>query len=207
MLERIMDLQILLYLMTVLGAAGAVGMLAVHLTYRRTLRKTKATTNLREKWLNLWKTRDKLLNRMNFLVWIPSLLSTACLGLSLFFVSRIRDSRGLSMSYLYIGAAVPVVLLVLRQALDFSFKEELVMNSLADYILQVRSARKENLPTARKYEMPESRQKSDPILKEEAVERIAASIRQTAATGSHFSKMLSPEEEEIMREIIREFME
>ena len=207
MLERIMDLQILLYLMTVLGAAGAVGMLAVHLTYRRTLRKTKATTNLREKWLNLWKTRDKLLNRMNFLVWIPSLLSTACLGLSLFFVSRIRDSRGLSMSYLYIGAAVPVVLLVLRQALDFSFKEELVMNSLADYILQVRSARKENLPTARKYETAESRQKADPILKEEAVERIAASIRQTAATGSHFSKMLSPEEEEIMREIIREFME
>ena len=75
MLERIMDLQILLYLMTVLGTAGAIGMLAVHLTYRRTLRKTKATTNLREKWLNLWKTRDKLLNRMNFLVWIPSLLS------------------------------------------------------------------------------------------------------------------------------------
>ena len=42
---------------------------------------------------------------------------------------------------------------------------------------------------------------------EEMVEKITASIRQTAATGSHFSKMLSPEEEEIMREIIREFME
>ncbi len=119
MLERIMDLQILLYLMTVLGTAGAIGMLAVHLTYRRTLRKTKATTNLREKWLNLWKTRDKLLNRMNFLVWIPSLLSTVCLGMSLFFISRIRDSRGLPMSYLYIGTAVPIVLLVLRQALGF----------------------------------------------------------------------------------------
>lgn len=204
MLERIMNLQILLYLMTVLGTAGAIGMLAVHLTYRRTLRKTKAITNLREKWLNLWKTRDKLLNRMNFLVWIPSLLSTICLGMSLFFVSRIRDSRGLPMSYLYIGTAVPVVLLVLRQALDFSFKEELVMNSLADYILQVRS-RKENPPAARKYEP--APQKTDPVLKEEMVERIAASIRQTAATGSHFSKMLSPEEEEIMREIIREFME
>lgn len=147
MLERIMDLQILLYLMTVLGTAGAIGMLAVHLTYRRTLRKTKATTNLREKWLNLWKTRDKLLNRMNFLVWIPSLLSTVCLGMSLFFISRIRDSRGLPMSYLYIGTAVPIVLLVLRQALDFSFKEELVMNSLADYILQARSC-KENPPAA-----------------------------------------------------------
>lgn len=206
MLERIMNLQILLYLMTVLGTAGAIGMLAVHLTYRRTLRKTKATTNLREKWLNLWKTRDKLLNRMNILVWIPSLLSTACLGLALMGVSGIRDSRGLSMSYLYIGAAVPVVLLVLRQALDFSFKEELVMNSLADYILQAKS-RRENPPIARKYEPASTPQKADPVHKEEMVEQIAASIRQTAATGSHFSKMLSPEEEEIMREIIREFME
>ena len=90
MLERIMDLHILLYLMAVLGTAGGVGMLAVHLTYRRTMRKTKATTNLREKWLNLWKTRDKLLNRMNLLVWIPSLLSTVCLGLSLFYISAQR---------------------------------------------------------------------------------------------------------------------
>ena len=48
MLERIMDLHILLYLMAVLGTAGGVGMLAVHLTYRRTMRKTKATTNLRK---------------------------------------------------------------------------------------------------------------------------------------------------------------
>ena len=46
MLERIMNLQILLCIMAAAGAFGAVGMLAVHLTYRRTLRKTKATTNL-----------------------------------------------------------------------------------------------------------------------------------------------------------------
>lgn len=62
MLERIMDLHLLLYTMTALGALGAVGMLAVHLTYRRAMRKTKAVMNLKEKWLNLWKTRDRLLN-------------------------------------------------------------------------------------------------------------------------------------------------
>ena len=90
------------------------------------------------------------------------------------------------MLYLYIGAAVPVVLLLLRQALDFSYKEELVMASLA-----------EEVPVA---------EKPDPVLQEEIVDKITRSIRQTAATGSHFSKMLSPEEEEIMREIIREFM-
>mgnify|MGYP000225513134 CR=1 FL=1 len=196
MLERIMDLHILLYLMAVLGTAGGVGMLAVHLTYRRTMRKTKATTNLREKWLNLWKTRDKLLNRMNLLVWIPSLLSTACLGLSLFFVTKLGSERGLPLQYLYIGTAVPVALLILRQALDFSYKEELVMASLADYVEQVRTW-VEEVPVP---------QKADPVLQEEIVDKITRSIRQTAATGSHFSKMLSPEEEEIMREIIREFM-
>ena len=206
MLEKIMELKILLYFMTVLGTAGAVGMLAVHLTYRRALRKTKAVNSLKEKWLNLWKTRDKLLNRMNFMVWGPSLLSTFCLVLSFILISVLDKKEGLPLSYLYIGTAVPMTLLVLRQFLDFAYREELVMNSLADYILQARKTRGDP-PVPRRYEpAPESR-KQDSVLQEEMVERIAASIRQTAATGSHFSKMLSPEEEEIMREIIREFMD
>lgn len=204
MLERIMELQLFLYAMAVLGAAGAVGMLAVHLTYRRAMRKTKAVMNLKEKWLNLWKTRDRLLARMNLLVWGPSLLSALCLGLALFFVSRMNTGEGLSMSYIYVGTFVPVMLLVLRQALDFTYREELVMNSLADYILQARNNRREELPAPRKASVV--KEKADPAFQEEMVEKITASIRQTAATGSHFSKMLSPEEEEIMREIIREFM-
>nr|WP_296158052.1 hypothetical protein [uncultured Blautia sp.] len=206
MLEKIMDLRILLYFMTALGAAGAVGMLAVHLTYRRAMRKTKAVNSLKEKWLNLWKTRDKLLNRMNFMVWGPSLVSTACLITAVFMTSRPSIKNGLPLSYLYVGTAVPVTLLVLRQILDFAYREELIMNSLADYILQAKKPR-EAVPSARKYEPAPEVKKKDPVLQEEMVERIAASIRQTAATGSHFSKMLSPEEEEIMREIIREFME
>lgn len=145
MLERIMDLHLLLYTMTALGALGAVGMLAVHLTYRRAMRKTKAVMNLKEKWLNLWKTRDRLLNRMNLLVWGPSLLSAGCLGLALFLATRLELKDGLSMQYLYIGTAVPVILLLLRQALDFTYREDLVMNSLADYILQPGQRRKKLL--------------------------------------------------------------
>ena len=206
MLEKIMDLRILLYFMTALGAAGAVGMLAVHLTYRRAMRKTKAVNSLKEKWLNLWKTRDKLLNRMNFMVWGPSLVSTACLITAVFMTSQSSINNGLPLSYLYVVTAVPVALLVLRQILDVTYREELIMNSLADYILQAKKPR-EAVPSARKYEPAPEVKKKDPVLQEEMVELIAASIRQTAATGSHFSKMLSPEEEEIMREIIREFME
>ena len=96
MLEKIMDLQILFCIMAASGASGAVGMLAVHLTYRRILRRTNAVTSLKEKWLNLWKTRDKLLNRMNLLVWIPSLLSTGCLVLAVWFVTRLDWTLSLS---------------------------------------------------------------------------------------------------------------
>ena len=206
MLEKIMNLQILLCIMAAAGAFGAVGMLAVHLTYRRILRRTNAVTSLKEKWLNLWKTRDKLLNRMNLLVWIPSLLSTGCLVLAVWFVTRLDWTDGLPLRYLYLGTVIPVGLMVLRQALDFAYREELVMNSLADYILSVKTRREETV-TSRKSEPVVQPVKVDPVLQEEMVEKITASIRQTAATGSHFSKMLSPEEEEIMREIIREFME
>ena len=206
MLEKIMDLQILFCIMAASGASGAVGMLAVHLTYRRILRRTNAVTSLKEKWLNLWKTRDKLLNRMNLLVWIPSLLSTGCLVLAVWFVTRLDWTDGLPLRYLYLGTVIPVGLMILRQALDFAYREELVMNSLADYILSVKTRREETV-TSRKSEPVVQPAKVDPVLQEEMVEKITASIRQTAATGSHFSKMLSPEEEEIMREIIREFME
>lgn len=206
MLEKIMNLQILFCIMAAAGASGAVGMLAVHLTYRRILRRTNAVTSLKEKWLNLWKTRDKLLNRMNLLVWIPSLLSTGCLVLAVWFVTRLDWTDGLPLRYLYLGTVIPVGLMVLRQALDFAYREELVMNSLADYILSVKTRREETV-TSRKSEPVVQPAKVDPVLQEEMVEKITASIRQTAATGSHFSKMLSPEEEEIMREIIREFME
>ena len=195
MLEKIMDLHILLYAMAALGGLGAVGMLATHLTYRRLIRKnTGIKTNLKEKWLNLWKTRDRLLNRMNRMVWYPSLLSTALLGVAFWFFNR--NQEGLSLGYLYVGAIIPAALLLLRQALDFTYKEELLMNTLADYVEQVRTW-VEEIPAPAKVDEAE---------KEEIVEHIAESIRQTAAAGSHFSRMRTPEEQEIMREIIREFM-
>lgn len=207
MLEKIMNLQILLCVMAIAGASGAVGMLAVHLTYRRTLRKTNTVTSLKEKWLNLWRTRDKLLNRMNLLVWVPALLSTLCLCLAILFVTRLEWTGGLPLRYLYMGTVIPVGLMVLRQALDFAYREELVMNSLADYILSARTRREEAAVPRRTEPSVVPEKVADPVFQEEMVEKITASIRQTAATGSHFSKMLSPEEEEIMREIIREFME
>ncbi|MFR1201962.1 MAG: hypothetical protein ACLSDT_03445 [Blautia sp.] len=197
MVKKIMDLYLLLYCMAGLGVLGVAGMLATNLSYRRIIRKTGRLSNLKEKWLNLWKTRDRLLHRMNRFVWYCSLLSTAVLGLAFYLTTAYDLEKGMPLIYLYIGAAVPVVLMLLRWGLDFSYKESLVMGTLSDYIEQMRTW-VEEIPT---------KEKADPILKEQVVDKITASIRQTAASGSHFSKMLTPEEEEIMREIIREFMD
>lgn len=197
MLEKIMNLHLLLYAMLVLGGFGALGMLTTHLTYRRLIRKnTDVRSNLKEKWMKLWKTRDKLLNRMNRLVWYPSLFCTVLLGLAFFLSSGNTKWDGMPLAYLYVGALIPAVLLLLRQALDFTYREELLINTLSDYVEHVRTW-VEEVPVAEKPNEAE---------KEEIVEHIAQSIRQTAAAGSHFSMMLTPEEEEIMREIIREFM-
>ena len=197
MLEKIMNLHLLLYAMLVLGGFGALGMLATHLTYRRLIRKnTDVRSNLKEKWMKLWKTRDKLLNRMNRLVWYPSFFCTVLLGLAFFLSSGNTKWDGMPLAYLYVGALIPAVLLLLRQALDFTYREELLINTLSEYVEHVRTW-VEEVPVAEKPNEAE---------KEEIVEHIAQSIRQTAAAGSHFSMMLTPEEEEIMREIIREFM-
>ena len=196
MLETLMKLHLLFYGMAVMGALGIGGMLTTNLTYRRMLKNTEKVRNLKEKWLNLWKSRDRLLQRMNRLVWYPSLVSTALLGIALFLTTKRELQEGLPLRYLYLGAAVPVSLLLLRQTLDFSYRQDLVANSLADYVEQAKCY-VEEIPVI---------QRTDPVLQEEMVEKITASIRQTAATGSHFSKMLTPEEEEIMRDIIREFM-
>lgn len=198
MLEKIMTLHLLLYAMILFGGLGGLGMLTTHLTYRRLIRKnTELKSNLKEKWMNLWKTRDRLLNRMNRLVWYPSLFCTALLGLAFFLSSKSMYWDGMPLAYLYVGAIVPAALLLLRQALDFTYREELLMNTFSDYVEHVRTW----------VEEVSAAEKPDETAKEAIVEHIAESIRQTAATGSHFSRMLTSEEEEIMREIIREFME
>ena len=69
------------------------------------------------------------MNRMNLLVWLPSLMSSVCLGLALFLTARLELQQGLSLQYLYIGTAVPILLLLLRQALDFTYREELVQQN------------------------------------------------------------------------------
>ena len=196
MLHKLMDMHVFFYGMIVSGAVGALEMFIVHLTYRRRLKNTSHLSNLREKWLTLWKSRDRLSRKMNRWVWYPSLFCVFFMGAQVFLASKLSMEEGVSLVYFYVGAGIPLCLLLFRQFLDFSYKEELMVDTLADYIDQ---GRKKQEQTAVVVE--------DPAIQDVMVDQIARSIRETAAAGSRFSRLLAAEEEELMRESIREFMD
>ena len=119
MLEKVMELHFLLYAMMLMGGLGALGD-ADHTSYlpKNDQKKYRGKSNLKEKWTNLWKTRDRLLNRMNRFVWYPSLFCIAFLGLAFFLYSKDARWDGMPLAYLYVAAIIPTALLLLRQALD-----------------------------------------------------------------------------------------
>ncbi len=101
MLERIMDLHLLLYTMTALGALGAVGMLAVHLTYRRAMRKTKAVMNLKEKWLTGTLEDQGQASQQDESSCVGTVASFSGVpGTGSFLATRLELKDGLSMQYL-----------------------------------------------------------------------------------------------------------
>lgn len=195
MIGKLMDMQILLYCMIFSGMLGALGMFIVNRSYKRKIKLSGHLAELKEKWMDLWKSRDVLLHRMNRWVCYPSLGCIFFLGTALLLNWRSGPGDGLGLRYLYAGVMVPVCLLLLRQALDFSYREELLIDSVADYIEEAKGV------------MAEKQVDEIPFrAREEMVEHIAQSIKESAATDGRFGQMLTPEEEEIMRDVIKEFM-
>lgn len=125
------------------------------------------------------------------------------------------------VQYAVAGGVIICGLLLLRINFDFSGKEEILLDGWTDYLengreKQVQSAyapmsgekrdrrskekRDRQAMDDRSWE-PESGSKE-----EEQISQVREGIRQTAAADSRFSGMLTPEEEKLMREIIREYM-
>lgn len=196
MLHQIMDMQLLLYAMAGMGVSGILGMAAVCLIYKRKIRKNSHLSDLKEKWIKLWENRDELMHKMNRWVWVPSFISTLLLCLAVV-LSKIVLERGMVSSiYLRAGVAVPVVLLVVRRALDSVWKEQKLFSSIMDY-LEDQSSKIAEVQAAAAV----SKEKEDAM-----VDYVAGGIKESDGGRGRFGEFLSPEEEEIMREVIREFM-
>lgn len=196
MLHRIMDMQILLYAMAGMGVLGIMGMTAVCLAYKRRIRKSSRLPDLKEKWINLCEERNVLMHKLNRWVWVPSLISTLLLCLAAAFSKNTLKAGMVSSVYLQMGAAVPLVLLVMRQALDFTGKEDKMLSSMMDY-LEEQSHKLAEVQAAAAV----SREREDAM-----VDYVAGGIKESDGGKGRFGELLSPEEEEIMREVIREFM-
>mgnify|MGYP000035962956 CR=1 FL=1 len=80
--------------------------------------------------------------------------------------------------------------------LGFMNKEDMILDGLLDYM--------ENTLPARKPVPDEQALKEQ--TREELIDKVTEGIRQTAASETKFSHMLTPEEEHIMREVIREYL-
>ncbi len=196
MLHKIMDMHILLYAMAGMGVLGILGMAAVCLSYRRRVKKDSRSLDLKEKWLRSWGSRDKQIRQMNRWVWVPSFISTLLLCLAAAFSGVVLRAGAVSSVYIQVGVAVPLVLLVTRQALDLSCKETYIFQSMADYVEESCQQASHVQATA-----AVSKEEEDAM-----VDHVAGSIKQSTGERGRFGELLSPEEEEIMREVIREFM-
>lgn len=196
MLHKMMDMQILLYAMAGVGLLGILGMAATCLFYKRSVKKADQVSDLKEKWFQFCKGREKWTRRMNAWVWAPSLAGALLLCLAAVFSKAVLGTGMVSVLYFQVAMTVPVVLLVLRRALDFVDKEDIIFRSMAEYIEE--SCRPAvSVPAAAAV----SREQEEAM-----VDYVAGSIKQSSGEKGRFGELLSPEEEEIMREVIREFM-
>lgn len=224
-MEMIIRMQILLFAMAAAGAVGVIGILASNLSYKRMLKNEGRFTGQKDKWLLLWQKRDQYIHRMNRFVWYPSLASTLLFAGTLVLKYVTKSRAALSPYYLYLAAGVPVVLLLLRTAMDISFREGETLDWMREYLDKSYApltssvtepavpVKKEMTKMEKKVQererkaLEEQREKEREMQeRERMLDHIAEGIRQTAATGGRFSKMLTPEETAIMKEIIQEFM-
>ena len=85
--------------------------------------------------------------------------------------------------------------MLLRLFLGFGQKEDMILDGLTDYI--------ENRTIPEKKAEVVSELKED---RDSLAAQVTEGIRQTAASSSKFSQFLTPEEEDIMREVIKEYL-
>ena len=190
---------------------GAIGMLTTNLTYRRMLKSTGSKNtgtkntqgagssqriSLKEKLAETLENTGQASSQNESAGVVSGTFVHCDSWLCHLFFQDVKDRRGTSSDLSVCGRHCTGGVIALTSGVGFFLQRRAGDGYLADYVEQMRSWTEE-IPARKKLTL---------VLQEEIVDKITSSIKQTAASGSHFSKMLTPEEEKIMREIIREFM-
>lgn len=224
MLQAWMEQHYLFYGMAAAGVLGLLCIVLVNHFYSRAIRDLQRLDNPRGKWtkefLNEYKMRrtkeQEIANPEAFIrtqmmkgkvlgISLHKLKQGIGLGALLCFLLMVTAVYGtyryeaawlIRYQYVTLGVGIFALLLLLRQFMGFMNKEDMILDGLVDYMENsgVREVKAPDLDVIREQ------------TREELIERVTEGIRQTAASETKFSHMLTPEEENIMREVIREYL-
>lgn len=224
MLHEWMEQNLLLYGMIVAGILGVFCIAMVDRFYSRTMRDLRRITEPKGKWtkefLNEYQmrlTREQEINNpevfirtqlvkgkvlgINLQKWkqgigFGALLCFLLMMAAVYGTYRYEEAEMMRYQYILVGAGIFALLLLMKQFMGFISKEDIILDGLMDYM--------ENTSKAPKPEVQLEAVREQ--TREELINRVTEGIQQTAASGTKFSHMLTPEEEHIMREVIREYL-
>lgn len=224
MLYNLMRENVLLYGMLGVGILGIFCIVMVNSFYGQAIRDLRRITEPKGKWtkefLNEYqmrKTREQEINNPEVFI-RTQMVRGKILGISLqkwkqgigygafvcfllmmaavYGTYRYQEEELMRYQYILVGAGVFALLLLMKQFMGFMNKEDIILDGLMDYM--------ENTSRSPRQEIEVDAVKEQ--TREELIDRVTEGIRQTAASETRFSHMLTPEEEHIMREVIREYL-
>ena len=213
MLHIWMEQNVLFYGMIGAGILGILCMFMVDRFYGRAIRDVRRITEPKGKWtkefLNQYQmrlTKEQEINNPEAFVrtqlargktlgigiqkWKQGIGYSAVLCFLLILAAvygtyRYEQAQLLRYEYVLTGAGIFALLLLMKQFMGFMNKEDMILDGLLDYM--------ENTLPARKPVPDEQALKEQ--TREELIDKVTEGIRQTAASETKFSHMLTPEEE------------
>ena len=176
------------------------------------------TKRMRGRKIGPWNIRQ-----MKGISWGTFILSFLLMGVE---ILLLRQQGGKADQFLVLGRELPlmsvavftgigmgIVLLLCRLLIGTGYQEEELETNLLDYVENCRSGTAkiismENARTSGSRENRGSRKKENQTgeKKEKAARQIEQGIMEAAATDSRYSHLLSKEEEEIVKDVVKEFL-
>lgn len=224
MLHEWMEQNLLLYGMIAAGILGVFCIAMVDRFYSRAMRDLRRITEPKGKWtkefLNEYQmrlTREQEINNpevfirtqlvkgrvlgINLQKWkqgigFGALLCFLLMMAAVYGTYRYEEAELMRYQYILVGAGIFALLLLMKQFMGFISKEDIILDGLMDYMENT------SRPPKPEAQLEAVREQT----REELIDRVTEGIQQTAASGTKFSHMLTPEEEHIMREVIREYL-
>ena len=224
MLHEWMEQNLLFYGLIAAGVLGVFCIAMVDHFYSKVMRDLRRITEPKGKWtkdfLNEYqmrRTHEQVINNPEVFIrtqmvkgkiwgislqkWkqgigFGALLCFLLMMAAVYGTYRYEDAELIRYQYVLTGAGIFALLLLMKQFMGFISKEDMIQDGLLDYM--------ENTACVPKTDIQMDKVKEE--AREELINRVTEGIQQTAASGTKFSHMLTPEEDHIMREVIREYL-